>query len=192
MRGNGKQNVQTIFMTPDGDIFHVATGFLPPEDLANEIEFAGKLFSAMQKERGPKDDLVATTHRRRLLDLGFNDNQIDSQNGFEQMMMMQNSMNGRGSLAGSPRGRNSRSGNRGAMNGMFDSLIKGQFLADNKFSIQYPLVDYETFEDDPTPLVGDGTSFFASQSSDSNSNGPQFVMPPINMPNFDGGFKSKR
>ncbi len=188
VRGNGKQNVQTIFMTPAGEIYHVATGFLPAEDLRTEIEFAGHLFAALQKEKHSKQQLVSESHHKRLAQLGFNDDEINGRNGFEQMMMMM----GNGDRPQNPLSNSRDSQNLGGANGVFANLIKGQFLADNKFSIQHPLMEYSTFQDDPTPLVGNGKSFFASQSSNSNSgnggnNGSQFVMPPINMPNFGNG-----
>jgi len=50
IRGNGKQNVQTIFMTPAGEIFHVATGFLSSEDLFKEAQFSLDLFGEMHGE----------------------------------------------------------------------------------------------------------------------------------------------
>ena len=51
IRGNGKQNVQTLFMTPEGEIFHVATGFLSADDLQEEAKFSLKLFDEIQKNR---------------------------------------------------------------------------------------------------------------------------------------------
>ncbi len=155
IRGNGKQNVQTIFMTPAGEIFHVATGFLPPEDLSTEVRFAHDLFRQLQKEeRTLQKPLVSQAHQKRLAQLGFNESEISSRNGFEQFMSMPGfSMQGgtsRNSIAG---------GNP------FAAMIRGQFLSDNKFSIQHPMMDWKSLERDPTSLVGNGNSFFASSSS---------------------------
>jgi hypothetical protein len=52
-----------------------------------------------------------------------------------------------------------------AANGVFDSMIRGQVLSDHQFCMRYPLMSSEDFERDPTPLVGNGKSFFMSSSS---------------------------
>jgi len=44
VRGNGQQNVQTLFLTPEGEIFHAASGYLAPEDMLAELEYARELF----------------------------------------------------------------------------------------------------------------------------------------------------
>ena len=48
-RGVGGQNVQTIFMTPEGKIFHAANGFLSADDLLNEVKFAKELFGQIKE-----------------------------------------------------------------------------------------------------------------------------------------------
>lgn len=173
IRGNGKQNVQTIFMTPAGEIFHVATGYLDPQDLYDEIEFAGELFQAMQKDPDSSVELVQTAHGRRLEQAGFNDQEINSQSPFDLIAGMQNGRldgNSIDSMLGSgSRGSNSSSGRSSGSN-PFESMIRSQFLSDNKFPIKNPLMSFETLEADPTPLVGNGQSFFGSSSNSSNMN----------------------
>ena len=70
IRGNGKQNVQTLFLTPQGKIFHAATGYLSADDLVDEIEFAQNLFSEIKGTPGSAKNLVRDAHQDRLKELG--------------------------------------------------------------------------------------------------------------------------
>ena len=162
IRGNGKQNVQTIFLTPAGEIFHVATGFLSGQDLANESKFALALFKEMKKS-GSDSTLVVDAHRKRLDEEGFAENEINARNPFSQMAMMgmpgsngsgTKSMNGPGKTVDPQQ--------------MFGSFVKRQFLEDNQFSMRNPMMNWQQLEADPTKLVGNGKSFFSSSSSGSN------------------------
>ncbi len=163
IRGNGKQNVQSIFMTPHGEIYHVATGFLSEDDLSQEIQFAANLFDEIQKRPEMSRQVVVEGHRARLAQLGFSDAEIDSQNGFEMFMGMGMEMPGMtgGAINGS--------GSRGS--GGFDpfaGFVRAQMLSDNKFPIRNPLMDWRSLESNPATLVGSGKSFFASSSSGGN------------------------
>jgi hypothetical protein len=40
LRGNGEHNVQMITMSPAGEIFHVLSGYIGPEELLAELQFA--------------------------------------------------------------------------------------------------------------------------------------------------------
>ncbi len=165
IRGNGKQNVQTIFMTPAGEIFHVATGFLSSEDLFKEAQFSLDLFDEMQKNSETDlAQLVADRHRDRLRNEGFQPSDINSLSNMDRIMRM---ANGNGPNRSGRRSANGGSGSRNSMPGMnvFQSFIEQQFLEDNQFSIKHPLMSHEQLERDPTRLVGNGQSFFASQSS---------------------------
>jgi len=76
VRGNGKQNVQTLFLTPEGGIFHAATGFLSSEDLATEISFAANLFKQLEQSNNDVQ-IVEDSHRQRLFDAGFSKDQTN-------------------------------------------------------------------------------------------------------------------
>ena len=147
IRGNGKQNVQTLFLTPEGEIYHVATGFLSPADLAEECQFAKELFRQYRKDPDSFRQTVIDAHRQRLVDQGFSDTLIDSPN--PMMAMMQGMQNG--------------SGLRGP-DGVFGPMIRGQMLQDGQFAMRRPLMTHQQLQRDPTPLVGNGKSFFASSS----------------------------
>lgn len=164
IRGNGKQNVQTIFMTPDGEIFHVATGFLAPEDLAEEARYANSLFQEIvQQEPETVRDRVSTSHKDRLFKAGFSEQEIVSRSPFAAMMMFNPATSGNLNLMSGPGERSP--GNFGSPQGIFDGFIKQQFLQDNQFSIQNPLMSWQQLQNDPTTLVGRGKSFFASSGS---------------------------
>lgn len=163
IRGNGKQNVQTIFLTPTGEIFHVATGFLSPDDLLEESSFALQIFDQLKNSDSDKSSFVAEKHRERLAGMGFKNSDINAQSDMARMMNMIN---------GNTRSRSNRSpiggsSSRNSLQGInvFQQFIDRQLLEDNQFSIKYPLMSYRQLERDPTRLVGNGQSFFASSSS---------------------------
>ena len=125
IRGNGQQNVQTLFMTPTGQIFHAATGFLSAEDLGREAEFALELFRSLQKESDSDAELIRREHRERLAKSGFSDDQIQASGPRAMMMMMeQSSMD-------SPRS-------------VFDGMIRRQFLSDQQFPPMIGAIYIET------------------------------------------------
>ena len=172
-RGNGKQNVQTIFLTPEGNVFHAATGFLSPEDLANEISFAAALFKELES-KDDDEDLVIAAHRNRLAEAGFTESEIEDQSPLASMNMLakQLGQNGPMNFASGNFGMNGSSskngsGFRGAntFGNPLAAFSRMQILDDNKFSIQNPMIEYEWLQRDPGKLVGRGKSFFASSSS---------------------------
>lgn len=168
VRGNGKQNVQTLFLTPEGEIFHAATGFLSSEDLGKEVIYAKRLFEELQRSDNP-EEVVTVSHRNRLADSGFSDEVINDRSPLAAMKMIAQqferpSMPQRSS--GFANGSSSRNfGSSDIANNPFAGFSKMQFLEDNKFSIQHPLLTADALERDPTLLVGNGKSFFSSSAS---------------------------
>ena len=169
IRGNGKQNLQTIFMTPDGEIFHVATGFVPPDELVDEIKFALQLFRKISNSQTENAEaIVSIAHRNRLKDLGFSDDEINARPGLESFMQLMPNTNANFSSQ-----KNNRSSTRNkrfspdtvTQENVFSGFIKRQILEDSQFMVNSPLMDYRKFESDPGQLVGNGKSFFASSSS---------------------------
>lgn len=146
-RGVGGQNVQTMFLTPEGKIFHAANGFLSADDLLEEIKFAQELFAKIKKSPGQAKSLVRDAHRERLNKLGFRDDQIEgagSRSPFKALELVQDVDSGN----------------------IFAGKTKREILNGNAFSIEHPMMDYRDFEKDPTVLVGKGKSAFVSTSSD--------------------------
>jgi len=151
VRGNGKQNVQTLFLTPEGEIFHAATGFLSSEDLLTEVSFATDLFEQVEQSEDVART-VAGEHRRRLVEAGFSEDEMNDRSPMAAMRMMASQMNQSQDRRSDP----------------FAAFSKRQFLTDNKFSMKHPMMNIEEFQSDPTSLVGNGKSFFSSSSSSSN------------------------
>ena len=165
IRGNGKQNVQTLFLTPEGDIFHVATGFLSPKDLLTESRFAENLFKQLRKSSQDNTETVVDTHQRRLAEDGFSQADIKSRNPMAQMMAGIQ-LPGIGDFAFNLNQRQPQ--NKRPGQGAFASMINQQYLTDNQFSIRNPMMSWRQLERDPTPLVGNGKSFFSSSSFENN------------------------
>jgi len=177
VRGNGKQNVQTLFLTPEGNIFHVATGYLSGSDLAAEMQFAATLFNELRnKEPAKRQQITVNAHRHRLKASGFSDEQINARPGMELLTMMQDLGNANSANSRNQRRANHQGNHFGQMaqqdrpSQVFDQFSRSQFLADNKFSISRPLMSRESFEQNPSLLVGTGRTFFASSSNNSNFN----------------------
>lgn len=146
-RGVGGQNVQTIFMTPEGEIFHAANGFLSAEDLLEEAQFAKDLFAQMEGSEGSVNGLVRQAHEDRLEELGYDADQIEA------------AKSGR-PFATFDLVTETEPGN------IFAGKTKKEILMSHVFSIKHPMMDYRKFEKDPTPLVGKGKSSFVSTNSD--------------------------
>lgn len=170
LRGNGQQNVQTLFLTPAGEIFHAASGYLAPEDLLAELKFAQELFAKLQATPpNQRAEVVTASHRERLEQLQFTADQIDAKGpnlgmGMNLQLVLPNSNNINSFLQGTtPAG-------QGATNPManaFAPFVRSQILTDQKFCMDQPLLSATKFESDPTPLVGTGKSFFMSNSGGS-------------------------
>ena len=157
IRGNGKQNVQTIFMTPQGEIFHVATGFLSGEDLSDEAQFALEVFDEIK-------NMDTSDAKMRVADIHHSRKQNSS--------APSNNFGISGGIQGFPK---QGSGNRNMpdFSNMMAQFQLGQMNSDNDFSVRYPMMNYKDLEDDPAKLVGNGKSFFSSSSSSSNGQRPR-------------------
>jgi hypothetical protein len=79
-RGIGRPNVQCLFLTPDGKILHVASGYVGPKDLKREIQFAKDVFAAVRKSPRNAKAVVAAMHARRLKALGFSNDASQPRN----------------------------------------------------------------------------------------------------------------
>ena len=168
IRGNGRQNVQTLFLTPDLKIFHVASGFQSPGDLYDEMQFAARLFAEMGKEKALPADTVRNAHLARLQDAGFPDSQIHATNDVELMRSM---MSGKGSLSIDPSSMLNGGSPSVDGNDMFSAMVRREFLKDQQFSMKHPLLSLNQLEADPGELVGRGKSFFSSSSNSSGNPG---------------------
>ena len=81
--GIGHQNVQCLFLTPEGEIFHAITGHQGPQALADEMDYAAKLFTRMKVQPEETRELVVQRHRARLTAMGVPENR-----GFDMMRIL--------------------------------------------------------------------------------------------------------
>jgi hypothetical protein len=156
IRGNGRQNVQTIFMTPDLEIFHVATGYMPPQDMLQEMQFASELFASLQTNPDDRFQLVRTAHQQRLDQPTAGGSSGQPGGSFEEMI-------------------NSLSRGQAPTNGMADPMqmfVDRSIADDQRYMVQQPLIRLASFESDPGALVGRGKTFFSSSSNFSNGFNP--------------------
>jgi hypothetical protein len=152
-RGAGRQNVQTIFMTPAGGIFHVACGFLSPQDLIEEMQFAATVFESMDwKDEPMSRRQLVSAQTNRLLDKGFSPQSMQSSHPLQKMMLSGPNPGDLGMKI--PGGRN-----------MFDEIASQRILEDGKYVLRNPLISREKFEQNPGDLVGHHKSFFGSNSA---------------------------
>lgn len=158
LRGNGRQNVQILFMTPEAEIFHVLTGFVGPEDLKAELDWALAVYGEITEQ---SDDITEQSDDRKtavrdahvafLRKAGFSDDEIERPaGGFPEMFA--------GAVPRLPIGDDGSLSLDRAMQG----LERNQILADHRFAIEHPLLPMSRFE--PEMLVGNGKSFFGSTS----------------------------
>ena len=68
--GIGHQNVQCLFLTPEGEIFHAVTGHQSPKALAEELTYAERLFAKIKENPEQARELVVERHRATLAALG--------------------------------------------------------------------------------------------------------------------------
>ncbi len=161
-QGIGKQNVQCLFLTPDGEIFHTASGFQSPAELSEHLETASTLFAAIQENPDRADRIVHDLHQERLDELQTSD--ADARRmipgSFAQFMTQ---------IA--------RRGNRGGrfnpttVDGIFDLKTQDAAYNDNRYMVEHPLITLEEFQRNPRELVGHERTAFASVGNGGASGG---------------------
>ncbi len=157
LRGNGEHNVQMITMSPAGEIFHVLSGYVGPEELLAELQFADATWRELEKidDAARRKKILIAAHEKFAHDLetrpfdeettpipgvatGLRDMQkrLAPQFGPE----MQNLMAG-------------LTGERAAL--------------DHAFVIKHPLLPYQEYRSEE--LVGNARTFFGSTGFGMNS-----------------------
>jgi hypothetical protein len=164
-RGIGKQNVQCLFLTPSGEIFHAASGYRGPDDLRSELEFALALYRGIRKQPANASQLVRDVHIQRLRNQGFSDDLITGSDPSGMRLAMR--------TARDFAELNRSTGNSlDAMNRVFAIKGRNSELSDGRFSVHYPLIPMPKFLEDPRILVGHESSAFQSVSNGGASGGP--------------------
>lgn len=150
LRGNGRQNVQILCLTASSEIFHVLTGFVGPEDLKSELQFALLAYSKLATERNDRHVVVRRAHIEFLRKAGFSDAEVERPTSDFGALLA--------SMEPSLPVSNGLSVNR-----MLEGAARSHVLADHRFAIERPLLPMAEFK--PETLVGNGKSFFGSTSS---------------------------
>ncbi|MFN3190036.1 MAG: hypothetical protein ACE361_05885 [Aureliella sp.] len=169
-RGIGKQNVQCLFLTPRGEIFHAASGYRGPEDLQAELTFALDLYQGMHRHPSSARQLVRDAHIKRLRAQGFSDDLITRSDPGGMLMMMQSARNF-ADLGFADLGSRSVGNPMEAANRVFAVKTRNSELSDGRFSVHYPLIPMSKFLEDPRILVGRESSAFQSVGNGGASGG---------------------
>jgi hypothetical protein len=163
-KGAGRQNVQVIFMTPASEIFHVATGFLEPDDLLTETTYARELFADLQRNRSQRKQTVVASHESHLRNLGFKPNEIAAADNQLSDMFL-GGPNPQDFGINMPKMKDFGVNVPGAGANMFQDIARQRLLKDHKFVMRNPLMTRKTFEESPQSLVGHHKSFFGSNAA---------------------------
>ena len=62
--GVANQNVQLLFLTPKGEIFHTVSGFRSADALQQELEFSKTMYTSLKTSKDPKT-FVKLAHQER-------------------------------------------------------------------------------------------------------------------------------
>ena len=155
-RGIGKQNVQCLFLTSQGQLFHTASGYRSPEDLVEELQFAFETFRLMKRRPSNATAIVRDMHVERLKRQGFHASDISQPpSPFGSMEQLFASM----------RGGRQGSGHRGRpldLSSVFAAKTRASDLADGRFAVHHTLMPIGEFLEDPRILVGHESSAFSS------------------------------
>lgn len=162
-RGVGKQNVQCLFMTPQGNLFHAASGFRNAEDLLEELQFALTTFRSMQKRPSLAAKIVRDAHVQRMQRQGFDEAEISQPpSPFGSVNNLIASMQG------------NRQSNRNGQRpfnvaNVFEAKTRASDLADGQFAVHHPLMPIKEFLSDPRVLVGHEKTAFSSVGNGGSS-----------------------
>ena len=162
-RGAGRQNIQVVFLTPEGNVFHVVSGYLDADSLLDEITFARETWLELKGADSEAKDVVKSKHRHRLGSLGYTDREIrevgtpnfelrlkgrsPADLGFEFPKLPGLELPGDTPL---PFG---------------EDLSRLRTLKDHHYAMHHPLIPYRQFDQNVSELVGEGSSFFGSHSA---------------------------
>jgi hypothetical protein len=165
-RGVGKQNVQCLFLTSDGKVFHAVSGFVGPDDMKDELQFGLTLFKTLRKMPSRAKEAVIDAHAKRLKTLGFTDAEVkqakSAQTGFDFGGVMQ--------VPGFSTDGDHFDAKKDK--GFFGLGSRATVLHDYRFVMTNPLLAMGDFLKKPQLLVGSGKSAFVSTGNGIPSGGP--------------------
>ena len=162
-RGAGRQNIQVVFLTPEGQVFHVVSGYLDSVALLDEITFAREIWMEVNEAESEAKEVVENKHQQRLDSLGYTNREIrgvgtpnfelrlkglsPADLGFEFPKLPGLELPGGTPL---PFG---------------EDLSRLRTLKDHHYAMHHPLIPYRQFDQKVSELVGEGVSFFGSHSA---------------------------
>lgn len=162
--GLGNQNVQALFLTPEGNIFHTASGFCGPRKFRQELQFAQELFEEIRQAPEKAEEIVMTSHRKRMVAEGISEDSFNSEP--ERRTTASDLLRSRAGDA------MRRSGRTSSVPSAFEMLSKfGNVFSDKQkrtkeldyqFALRCPMMPLEELEQNPRLLVGRGVTSFAS------------------------------
>jgi len=150
LRGNGEHNVQMITISPQGEIFHVLSGYVGPEELLAELEFAEATWQKLAAidDAATRKKLLIAEHEkfaRELESRNFDESDGIVPGAATAFRNMQKQMQ----AAFGPEVRLPTAG-----------LIGNRAALDHEFAIDHPFLPYGEYRSEE--LVGEAKSFFGS------------------------------
>ena len=175
----GRQNVQLVFMNSQGNMFHVACGYLSPKDMQSEIRFASDLYGTIKLKSKNASQSVADSHYDRLRKLDYTKQEIEesvSQFGdsitsfspqdldlqFPQLSMPKLKMP-KMNLPNANLPQTNFDPN--LISTALENVSHYRVLRDHKFMIDNPMISRKDFDKSPQNLLGDQKSFFGSNAA---------------------------
>lgn len=156
LRGNGEHNVQMITMSPTGEIFHVLSGYVGPEELRAELQFAQATWSELAKIDGAaaRKKLLVAAHEKFAREL--EDRQFDEDE--TPIAAFRNMQKRLQPAFGPPEMQNLMAGFTGQRSAL-----------DHAFVAKHPFLPYQEYRSED--LVGNAKSFFGSTGFGSGGSG---------------------
>ena len=141
----------------------MATGYLSPDELLEEMEFARQLYDRLHSDPRRAKQTVVAAHEQRLKRLGFTAQQIAaSDNPLSDFRLTGPNPQDFGIDVPTPRDLGINAGPAGEL---FGDIARKRMLKDHKYVMAHPLIAHDAFSADPGALVGNHRSFFGSNSS---------------------------
>ena len=160
--GIGQQNVQTLFLTPEGEIFHTASGFQSADKLISEMDVATDLWDRIRKDRVKAREIVRDVHLARLEEL---EKMKTADTGRDPFAIGINRSRQRGLIPRrlSPADMLSAMENAQSMaDKVFAGKTRQSAYDDARFGSRYPMLPIDEFQKTPSLLVGNAVSSFVS------------------------------
>jgi hypothetical protein len=150
LRGNGEHNVQMITMSPSGEIYHVLSGYVGPEELLAELQFAEATWHELDKteDADTRKKMLIAAHERFA-------RESDTRRYDEDDTPIPGVM---------PGARDIRkflpSGLGDEMQNLMAGFTGQRSALDHAFVIKHPLLPYKEYRSEE--LVGSAKTFFGS------------------------------